>query len=61
MSEALLGELRAALGAAHVLTADLDAYSVDWRKKFRGEPLAVVRPADTAEVERCTSRRSSSR
>jgi FAD/FMN-containing dehydrogenase len=40
------------VGAAQVLTdADLRAsYEVDWTGRFRGECLAVVRPADTAEV-----------
>jgi FAD/FMN-containing dehydrogenase len=43
--------LRAALGAAHVLTdGDLSAWEVDWRKRWRGRALAVVRPGSTAEV-----------
>jgi FAD/FMN-containing dehydrogenase len=50
MSAELLDGLRSALGAAQVLTSELDAYRVDWRKKFHGEPLAVVRPGSTAEV-----------
>ena len=29
---------------------DLSAYELDWRKRFRGRALAVVRPADTAQV-----------
>ncbi len=49
---ALIAELRAALGAAHVLTeGDLAAYELDWRKRFRGKALAVVRPGSTAEVQ----------
>lgn len=45
-----LGQARALLGDAHVLTTDLAAYVNDWRGKFTGLPLAVVRPADTAQV-----------
>ena len=29
---------------------DLSAYELDWRKRFHGRALAVVRPADTAQV-----------
>jgi FAD/FMN-containing dehydrogenase len=47
----LLDELRACVGAAHVLAdGDLSAWELDWRKRWRGRALAVVRPADTAEV-----------
>ena len=47
--------LRAIVGAGNVLTADngsndLSAYEVDWRKRYRGQALAVVRPGSTAEV-----------
>jgi FAD/FMN-containing dehydrogenase len=45
-----LDEARALLGDAHVLTTDLAAYVTDWRGKFTGQPLAVLRPADTAQV-----------
>ena len=45
-----LTEARALLGEAHVLTTDLAAYVTDWRGKFTGQPLAVLRPADTAQV-----------
>jgi FAD/FMN-containing dehydrogenase len=53
--DVLLDTLRAAVGAAHVLThddpaADLSAWEQDWRKRTRGRALAVVRPASTAEV-----------
>jgi len=48
---ALLDDLRVAVGAAHVLTdGDLSAYELDWRKRWRGRALAVVRPGTTAEV-----------
>jgi FAD/FMN-containing dehydrogenase len=47
----LPGALRAIVGDAHVLVdGDLSAYTVDWRKRWRGVPLAVVRPGSTAEV-----------
>lgn len=45
-----LTEARALLGEAHVLTTDLAAYVTDWRGKFTGQPMAVLRPADTAQV-----------
>ena len=46
-----LESMRAAIGAAHVLTdGDLGAWEQDWRKRVRGKALAVVRPGSTAEV-----------
>jgi FAD/FMN-containing dehydrogenase len=47
----LLDALRAAVGERHVLTeGDLSAWELDWRKRYRGRALAVVRPGSTAEV-----------
>ena len=47
----LLDRLRAAVGPANVLTeGDLSAWQVDWRKRFSGRALAVVRPGSTDEV-----------
>ena len=48
----LLDDLRAAVSDAHVLVdADVRAsYETDWTGRFRGSCVAVVRPADTAEV-----------
>ncbi len=51
----LLDALREVVGPAHVLThdrpgADLDAWEKDWRGRVHGRALAVVRPADTAQV-----------
>ncbi|MDP2448277.1 MAG: FAD-binding oxidoreductase [Polaromonas sp.] len=47
----ILDALRAIVGDAHVLTGgDLSAWELDWRKRARGKALAVVRPADTAQV-----------
>jgi FAD/FMN-containing dehydrogenase len=51
MNESLLSQLRAAVGASHVLTdGDLSAWEQDWRKRTRGKALAVVRPGSTEEV-----------
>ena len=48
---ALIDELRAAVGTTHVLTdGDLSAWEIDWRRRFHGRALAVVRPGSTAEV-----------
>ena len=48
---ALLVELRALLGEQQVLTdGDLSAWQIDWRKRWVGKALAVVRPGSTAEV-----------
>ena len=47
----LLNTLSQTLGTAHVLTTgDLTAYEQDWRKRTRGQALAVVRPGNTQEV-----------
>ncbi len=47
----LLARLRDAVGAANVLSeGDLSAWEIDWRKRYTGRALAVVRPASTAEV-----------
>lgn len=44
-------DLRAVVGAAHVLVdGDLSAYELDWRRRWRGRARAVVRPGSTAEV-----------
>jgi FAD/FMN-containing dehydrogenase len=54
---ALIDDLVAALGAAHVLTGtDTSRYARDWMGKYHGAPLAVVRPADTAEVSTVVKR-----
>jgi FAD/FMN-containing dehydrogenase len=50
MSE-LLDALRTVVGANNVITeGDLTAWEQDWRKRWRGRALAVVRPGNTAEV-----------
>ncbi|ABM94382.1 FAD-binding oxidoreductase [Methylibium petroleiphilum] len=51
MSASLLDALRAALGPAQVLTdGDRSAWEIDWRKRYHGKALAVVRPGSAAEV-----------
>lgn len=47
----MIDDLVTVLGAAHVLTGtDMARYARDWMGKYDGEPVAVVRPANTAEV-----------
>ncbi|MFM9880195.1 MAG: FAD-binding oxidoreductase [Burkholderiaceae bacterium] len=47
----LLAELRGLLGSSLVLTeGDLSAYERDWRQRYCGKALAVVRPGSAAEV-----------
>lgn len=48
----IIERLAAIVGADDVLTDDRDqeGYAVDWRRKFFGKPLAVVRPKSTEEV-----------
>ena len=51
-SATVLGRLAEIVGHEHVLTAqrDVEPYLVDWRGRYRGNALAVVRPADTPQV-----------
>ncbi|SEN28335.1 FAD/FMN-containing dehydrogenase [Pseudorhodobacter antarcticus] len=50
----LLLDLAAVVGDAHVLTgADRAAHMSDWTGKFTADPVAVVRPGDTAQVAAC--------
>ncbi|RXZ32750.1 FAD-binding oxidoreductase [Oxalobacteraceae bacterium CAVE-383] len=47
----LLDACRGLIGAAHVLTgADTDAFLTDQRRRFTGAALAVLRPAESAQV-----------
>jgi FAD/FMN-containing dehydrogenase len=47
----MLDALRDAVGPGQVLTdGDLSAYEQDWRKRWHGKALAVVRPGSAAEV-----------
>jgi FAD/FMN-containing dehydrogenase len=49
---AFLDQCRSAVGAAHVLTSphDMAGYLTDWRRRFTGKALAVVRPGAATEV-----------
>jgi FAD/FMN-containing dehydrogenase len=46
----LIDELKQLIGSAFVLTEDLQTYEADWRGRFRGKALCVVRPGNTQEV-----------
>lgn len=50
--DAVLDELAAIVGRDQVIreASDLEAYLVDWRGRYRGEAMAVVRPGSTEEV-----------
>jgi FAD/FMN-containing dehydrogenase len=47
----ILARLRTIVGDAHVISdATTATYATDWRKRYFGRPVAVVKPANTAEV-----------
>ena len=51
MSQSFIAELRGIVGDGSVLTDDDAApFLIDWRKRFGGDAVAVVRPASTEEV-----------
>ncbi len=54
MTDAIVAALRTIVGDDHCLTdPSLRAsYETDWTRRFRGDALAVVRPASTEEVAR---------
>src|SRR5947209_12021208 len=45
-------EIQAIVGPAGLITLpqEVAPYASDWRKRYLGRPLAVVKPASTAEV-----------
>ena len=49
---AVLERIAAAVGASGLITDEtgMAPYTIDWRKRYAGRPLAVVRPASTREV-----------
>jgi FAD/FMN-containing dehydrogenase len=51
-ADPLLPALKSIVGDTHVLTAaaDVDHYLTDWRGRYHGRALAVVRPGNTEEV-----------
>ena len=60
MSIDLLSRLAAIVGPTHVLTeaGEVAPHAEDWRGRYRGVPLAVVRPADAAQVAAVVAQRS---
>lgn len=52
MTTEFLIDVTAAFGCTAIKTApaDVQAYSVDWRKRFYGKPLAVIFPSNTEQV-----------
>lgn len=47
----ILSKLQDIIGAAHVLTGSLaEPYCTDWRGRYMGQALAVVKPGNTQEV-----------
>jgi FAD/FMN-containing dehydrogenase len=52
MTDVFLAHCRELIGEEHVLTLDADVapYLTDWRGRFTGRALAVLRPADPAQV-----------
>ena len=50
--KALIDTLRRHVGADFCLTESVDVapYATDWRGRYSGQPLCVVKPANTAEV-----------
>ncbi len=52
MRDALIDQLRAIVGAAHVLSsaAELQPFLTDWRGRFRGAARCLVRPGSRDEV-----------
>ncbi len=52
MSVDFLDRLRGIAGAAYVLTEPFDVapFATDWRGRYQGQPLCVVKPANTEEV-----------
>lgn len=51
-ANSFIQELTTRVGASHVITQrdDMQPYLIDWRKRYQGNALAVVRPGTTAEV-----------
>jgi len=48
----IVDRIAAVVGAAGLVTeaAGMEPYAIDWRKRYAGRPLAVVRPASVREV-----------
>lgn len=51
MNSTLLADLKQVVGESHVLVdGDLACYEQDWRKRYHGKALAVVRPGSSEQV-----------
>lgn len=50
----LIQQFQQVVGADHVITAsaDLEPYLIDWRKRYRGQAIAAIRPESTEEVSK---------
>ena len=50
----LIQQFQQIVGVDHVITAsaDLEPYLIDWRKRYRGQAIAAIRPASTEEVSK---------
>ena len=48
----LIAQFASIIGQEHVITNrdDLEPYLIDWRKRYRGQAIAALRPASTEEV-----------
>ena len=48
----LIAHFATIIGQEHVITnsSDLEPYLIDWRKRYRGQAIAALRPASTEEV-----------
>jgi FAD/FMN-containing dehydrogenase len=61
--DSFIAQLREIVGLQHVLESsdDMQPYLVDWRKRYQGTALAVLRPSSTEEVSAivklCAARR----
>ena len=60
MTSPLISVLRERLGSGHVITdGDRTAWELDWRRRYHGRALAVVRPGTTEDVafvvQRCAA------
>ena len=53
MRPEFIQQCRDIVGTQHVLTGtDMDGFLTDWRRRFTGRALAVIKPAHTEEVSR---------
>src|SRR5438128_6382787 len=55
VTDALIADLRAAVGERHLLVDDdvRAPFETDWTRRFSGRAVAVVRPGSSEEVVAC--------